>query len=97
MTADDDTDSELDSRIAHSASSRKPGKPETSEVVCSGWNGNPRFFTPRECARLQGFPDNYAVDGTTKSEFRIYYQLGFSCSRNPTILFLMHGYSDFIG
>lgn len=22
-----------------------------------------RFFTPRECARLQGFPDSYSLDG----------------------------------
>eukprot|EP00039_Didymoeca_costata_P014273 m.228618 g.228618 ORF g.228618 m.228618 type:complete len:553 (-) comp15981_c0_seq14:878-2536(-) len=37
---------------------------------------NPRYFTPRECARLQGFPDTFALQDVSKSERRIYHQLG---------------------
>ena len=34
----------------------------------------PRFFTPRECARLQGFPDSFLIDGP--NENRWYHQCG---------------------
>jgi DNA (cytosine-5)-methyltransferase 1 len=37
---------------------------------------NPRMLTPRECARLQGFPDNYIVDAVSKMQ--IYKQFGNS-------------------
>ena len=36
---------------------------------------NPRRFTPRECARLQGFPDNFILQG---SKSQLYKQLGNS-------------------
>ncbi|NQF20583.1 DNA (cytosine-5-)-methyltransferase, partial [Enterobacter hormaechei] len=37
---------------------------------------NPRKLTPRECARLQGFPDNYIVDAVSQGQ--IYKQFGNS-------------------
>ena len=40
---------------------------------------NPRFYTPRETARLMGFPEDFQVANTMKDEAcnnRIYYQLG---------------------
>ncbi|MCF7494422.1 DNA (cytosine-5-)-methyltransferase [Vibrio sp. L5-1] len=37
---------------------------------------NPRKLTPRECARLQGFPDNYIVDSVSQGQ--IYKQFGNS-------------------
>lgn len=37
---------------------------------------NPRLLTPRECARLQGFPENFVVDAVSKA--RIYEQFGNS-------------------
>ena len=36
----------------------------------------PRFFTPRECARLQGFPESFLIDGP--NENRWYHQCGNS-------------------
>ena len=35
----------------------------------------PRFFTPRECARLQGFPDTFLIDGLPNPN-RWYHQCG---------------------
>ena len=37
---------------------------------------NPRKLTPRECARLQGFPENYVVDAVSHGQ--IYKQFGNS-------------------
>ena len=37
---------------------------------------NPRLLTPRECARLQGFPENFVVDAVSRA--RIYEQFGNS-------------------
>lgn len=37
---------------------------------------NPRKLTPRECARLQGFPENYIVDAVSHGQ--IYKQFGNS-------------------
>ena len=37
---------------------------------------NPRFYTPRECARIMGFPDSFVVDDVCKAENRVYHQLG---------------------
>lgn len=37
---------------------------------------NPRMLTPRECARLQGFPENYRVDAVSKAQ--AYKQFGNS-------------------
>lgn len=39
-------------------------------------NKNPRMLTPRECARLQGFPENYLVDTVSKAQ--AYKQFGNS-------------------
>jgi DNA (cytosine-5)-methyltransferase 1 len=40
------------------------------------YNKNPRKLTPRECARLQGFPDNFIVDAVSHGQ--IYKQFGNS-------------------
>ena len=39
---------------------------------------NPRKLTPRECARIQGFPDEYLVNAV--SDVQIYKQFGNSVS-----------------
>lgn len=31
----------------------------TSGAIAFGWNKSPRRLTPRECERLQGFPDDW--------------------------------------
>lgn len=41
---------------------------------------NPRKLTPRECARLQGFPENYIVDAVSQGQ--IYKQFGNSVCMN---------------
>ena len=41
---------------------------------------NPRMLTPRECARLQGFPDEFIVNAVSKGQ--IYKQFGNSVSVN---------------
>lgn len=41
---------------------------------------NPRKLTPRECARLQGFPENYIVDAVSRTQ--IYKQFGNSVCVN---------------
>ena len=41
-------------------------------------NKNPRKLTPRECARIQGFPDKYIVNAV--SDVQIYRQFGNSVS-----------------
>ena len=33
-------------------------------VPGAGCGAPPRFFTPRECARLQGFPEDFRIDGS---------------------------------
>ena len=38
---------------------------------------NPRFFTQRECARLQGFPETFVIDAC-RNDNRFYYQIGNS-------------------
>jgi len=43
-----------------------------SEVLVPCENGNPRKLTPRECARLMGFPDTYKIvcsDGQSYKQF----------------------------
>lgn len=42
----------------------------------SEYNKNPRMLTPRECARLQGFPDNFCIDYVSK--VNAYKQFGNS-------------------
>lgn len=41
---------------------------------------NPRMLTQRECARLQGFPENYILDAVSKGQ--MYKQLGNSVCMN---------------
>ncbi|UYZ84702.1 DNA (cytosine-5-)-methyltransferase [Entomomonas sp. E2T0] len=49
-----------------------------SEILIdqSKYNLNPRKLTPRECARLQGFPEEYIVDAVSRGQ--IYKQFGNS-------------------
>ena len=51
-----------------------------SEILIdqSDINKNPRKLTPRECARIQGFPDEYNVSAV--SDVQIYKQFGNSVS-----------------
>ena len=47
-----------------------------SEILINqGENKNPRRLTPRECARLQGYPDDFKI---TVSDTRAYKQFGNS-------------------
>lgn len=51
-----------------------------SEILIdqSDINKNPRKLTPRECARLQGFPESFIVDCV--SDVQAYKQFGNSVS-----------------
>lgn len=53
-----------------------------SEILIdqSDLNKNPRKLTPKECARLQGFPNNYILDAV--SQCQIYKQFGNSVCMN---------------
>ena len=46
-----------------------------SEILIRQEGKNPRRLTPRECARLQGFPEDYQI---TVSNTRAYKQFGNS-------------------
>lgn len=46
-----------------------------SEILIAQKNGNPRRLTPRECARLQGFPDTFLIP---VSDTQAYKQFGNS-------------------
>lgn len=46
-----------------------------SEILIAQKNKNPRRLTPRECARLQGFPDTFKI---TVSDGQAYKQFGNS-------------------
>lgn len=71
-----DKDSEYTSTI--SARYYKDG----SEILIdqSHLDKNPRKLTPRECARLQGFPENFKVDIVSQNQ--IYKQFGNSVCMN---------------
>uniref|UniRef100_A0A6B2L6I6 Cytosine-specific methyltransferase n=1 Tax=Arcella intermedia TaxID=1963864 RepID=A0A6B2L6I6_9EUKA len=47
-----------------------------SEFVPRDNGLRPRFYTPRECARLQGFPEDFILTSCGPDPNRIYYQLG---------------------
>jgi DNA (cytosine-5)-methyltransferase 1 len=47
-----------------------------SEVLIPQDGINPRRLTPRECARLQGYPDNFIIDAV--SDNQAYRQFGNS-------------------
>ncbi len=51
-----------------------------SEILIdqSQFGKNPRRLTPRECARLQGFPENFVIDAVSKGQ--MYKQFGNSVS-----------------
>ncbi len=53
-----------------------------SEILIdqSQLNKNPRMLTPRECARLQGFPENFKVDAVSRNQ--VYQQFGNSVCMN---------------
>lgn len=69
-----------DSEYANTISARyyKDG----SEILIdqSKFGKNPRKLTPRECARLQGFPENFIVDEVSQGQ--IYKQFGNSVCVN---------------
>ncbi|MFN4269129.1 MAG: DNA cytosine methyltransferase [Thermosynechococcus sp.] len=46
-----------------------------SEILIPQENNNPRRLTPRECARLMGFPDSFKI---VVSDTRVYQQFGNS-------------------
>lgn len=66
-----------------------------SEILIdqSELNKNPRKLTPRECARLQGFPDEFNVDAV--SQVQIYKQFGNSVCIN-VISALAESITDFV-
>lgn len=45
-------------------------------LIDQGYGKNPRRLTPRECARLMGFPDSFILDGI--SDTQLYRQFGNS-------------------
>lgn len=47
-----------------------------SEILIPQGEGNPRRLTPRECARLMGFPESYIIDAV--SDTQAYRQFGNS-------------------
>ena len=47
--------------------------PGSSAPEASDWPA-PRFYTPRECARLMGFPETFRLDGV-RNPNRIYHQV----------------------
>ncbi|AJM93042.1 DNA (cytosine-5-)-methyltransferase [Nitrosopumilus piranensis] len=58
-----------------------------SEILIPRRNGNPRKLSPRECARLMGFPDNFAIP---VSDTQAYKQFGNSVA--VPVIYLI-GYS----
>ena len=57
-------------------------------LVWQGENKNPRRLTPRECARLMGYPDDYVIP---VSDTRAYKQFG-----NSVVVPLFHAVAEFI-
>ena len=56
-----------------------------SEILVRQEGKNPRKLTPRECARLQGFPENFIIP---VSDTQAYRQFGMALSRGSEIPFL---------
>lgn len=52
-----------------------------SEILIAQQGQNPRKLTPRECARLQGFPENYILPSAV-SDAQLYRQFGNSVPIN---------------
>lgn len=59
-----------------------------SEILIAQKNQNPRRLTPRECARLQGFPDTFKI---TVSDTQAYRQFG-----NSVVVPMMRATADLI-
>ena len=59
-----------------------------SEILIAQDNKNPRRLTPRECARLQGFPDTFKI---AVSDTQAYRQFG-----NSVVVPLMHATAELI-
>lgn len=57
-------------------------------LIYQGENKNPRRLTPRECARLMGYPDDYIIP---VSDTRAYKQFG-----NSVVVPLFHAVAEFI-
>jgi DNA (cytosine-5)-methyltransferase 1 len=57
-------------------------------LVYQGKKKNPRRLTPRECARLMGFPDDYMIP---VSDTRAYKQFG-----NSVIVPLFHAIAEYL-
>ena len=61
-------------------SSYKRGYYMHSEFVVptgsSAAHRRPRFFSPRECARLQGFPETFCLSEERLNSNRVYHHLG---------------------
>jgi DNA (cytosine-5)-methyltransferase 1 len=66
-----------------------------SEILIdqSRFGENPRKLTPRECARIQGFPDEFKIDQV--SDVQCYRQFGNSVSV-PVIRAIALGMKDFL-
>lgn len=47
-----------------------------SEILIPRGNNNPRRLTPRECARLMGYPDEFIIDAVSQTQ--LYKQMGNS-------------------
>jgi DNA (cytosine-5)-methyltransferase 1 len=62
-------------RVARTLSARYY-KDGSEILVARGRNRNPRRLTPRECARLMGFPDTFDLNGV--SDTQLYKQFGNS-------------------
>lgn len=41
-----------------------------SEILIDQGNENPRMLTPRECARIQGFPDSFIVSNSKRAAYQ---------------------------
>ena len=59
-----------------------------SEILIAQDSKNPRRLTPRECARLQGFPDTFKI---AVSDTQAYRQFG-----NSVVVPLMHATAELI-
>lgn len=59
----DTTDATTDDDVADgSVSGEDDCTEETADATTGPAEENPRFYTPRECARLMGFPEDFVID-----------------------------------
>ena len=70
----------------------------SSDTATSGGRQLPRFFTPREVARLQGFPESFVLDGLDGvDQGRLYHQLGNAVSPMYTTALVLSCTMHFAG